>query len=147
MKDNKTFVVVAKDFHFKEVVKIDATSVTDAIFKAAKHMKADTILFVKTIEECEEFKTDTYSYGLFHSYIAQLENGQVEIGHAGFPNYEKQPPYDNPDICWAIARLLKCESDYYPICNHIIIGEKLPRTIVRSSWCCYCGQESTECYF
>lgn len=145
MKDNRTFIVVAKDLHFKEVVKIDATSVTDAIFKAAKHMKADTILFVKTIEECEDFKTDTYSYGPFYNYVAQLENGTVEIGHAEIPEYKK-PPYDDSAVCWVISRLLKKESDYYPRCNHVIIGEKLPITIIRSS-CYYCGEESTECYF
>ena len=146
MENNKTFIVVASGFHFEEAVKIDAVSAEAAIFKAAKRMKADSIIFVKPIEELNEFLVDCYTCGTFCGYIAQLENGTVEVGAAESPNYRDKQPHENLEICWAVNRILRRESEYYPQCNHVIIGERLPRTIVSSS-CYYCGDDSTSAYF
>ena len=145
MKNNKTFVVVAKDLHFIEAVKIEAISTEDAIFRASKKMKADIVIFAKPVEELGNFSTDRYSFGTFKNYVCQLENGTVQIGHADIPEYTELP-YKSLSVCWAINRLLKKESDYYPLCNHIIIGEKLPKTIISSS-CYYCGESTTDTYF
>lgn len=141
MKESKTYVVVAKDMHFVEAVKVDAISADDAIFRASKNMKADVILFAKPIEELGNFSTNCYSYGIFKTYICQLENGTVEIGHAGIPEYAELP-HKNLGVCWAVNRLLKRESE----CSHIIIGERLPITIIKSS-CYYCGDSTSDAYF
>jgi hypothetical protein len=148
MENNKTFIVVGKGFHFEEAVKIDAASAEAAIFKAAKRMKADSIIFVKPIEELKDFVTDCYTCGTFNkNYVCQLANGTVEVGHAEIPNYGKDKlPHEEPSICWAVNRLLKKESECYPKCDRVIIGSQLPRIIVSSS-CYYCGDSCTEAYF
>lgn len=108
-------------------------------------MKADVIIFAKVAEELKDFLTNCYSYGIFKTYVCQLVNGTVEVGHAGIPKYAELP-HKNLGVCWAIDRLLKNESECYPECNHVIIGERLPRTIIKSS-CYYCGDSTSDAYF
>lgn len=146
--EKKEFIVVGNGYHFVEAIKIDAASAEDAIFKAAKRMKADNIVFTKSVEdeELNEFLVDCYTCGTFCGYIAQLENGTVEVGAAESPNYRDKQPHENLKICWAVNRILRKESECYPSCSHVVIGERLPRIIIASS-CYYCGDDSTNAYF
>jgi hypothetical protein len=143
--EKKEFIVVGNGYHFVEAIKIDAVSAEDATFVASKRMKADHIVFTKSVEELNEFLVDCYTCGTFRAYIAQLENGTVEVGAAESPNYRDKQPHENLEICWAINRILRKESECYHRCSHVVIGERLPRIIIGSS-CYYCG-DSTECYF